>query len=232
MKDNRFIDLLNLYIDRQITAEETAELEAEIQQSPQRQAVYRQYCQIHAASKLVYESFRAGAAEQPAVPSGRPATIELFENRRRRVAGWTYAVSGLAAAACVAFAFVRYQHANITDTQALLAKPQPVAVAAVPARAVEAPAKPAVAVAQATPSPVSLRSAETPANYSAMLAALREQDAERTLASERWQSARAQSLFDDHLFDAKAPAVAEPDQRTLRRQTAQQVEMTVFQFQR
>ncbi len=234
MKDNRFIDLLNLYIDRQITAEETAELEAEIQSSPQRQAVYRQYCQIHSATKLVYESFRAGAAEQPAVPSGRPATIELFENRRRRVAGWTYAIGGLAAAACVAFAFVRSNHTNLApDTQAMLAKPQPVAVAAVPAapvKAVEAPAKAPVAVAQA-PNLVSLRNADAPANYSAMLAALREQDEERALANERWQAARAQSLFDDHLFDAKAPAT-EPEVRTLRRQTAGQVEMTVFQFQR
>ncbi|MES1168082.1 MAG: hypothetical protein ABUL61_02815, partial [Oleiharenicola lentus] len=152
MKDNRFIDLLNLYIDRQITAEETAELEAEIQSSPQRQAVYRQYCQIHAATKLVYESFRAGATEQPVVPSGRPATVELFENRRR-VARWTYVAGGLAAAACVAFAFVRYNHTNLNaDTQALLAKSQPVAVAAVPVapvKAPEAPAKAAVAVAQA-----------------------------------------------------------------------------------
>ena len=63
MKDHRFIELLNLYIDRQITVDETAELEAEIQGSPQRQAVYRQYCQIHAATKVVYESFRAGADE-------------------------------------------------------------------------------------------------------------------------------------------------------------------------
>ena len=43
MKDNRFIELLNLYIDRQITVAETTELEAEIQQNPKRQAVYRQH---------------------------------------------------------------------------------------------------------------------------------------------------------------------------------------------
>jgi len=232
MKDNRFIDLLNLYIDRQITAEETAELEAEIQRSPQRQAVYRQYCQIHSATKLVYDSFRAGAADQPAIPSGRSASIELFENRRRRVAGWTYTLGGLAAA-CVAFAFVRYQHAAITaDTPALLAQtPVVAAVPVAPTKPVEVSAKGA-AVAQTPPNLISLRNADTPANYSAMLAALREQDAERAVASERWQAARAQSLFDDHLFDAKASAAAEPEQRTLRRQTAQQVEMTVFQFQR
>ena len=61
MKDNRFIELVNLYIDRQITAAETAELEAEMQSNPQRRAVYRQYCRLHSATKQVYHSFRADA---------------------------------------------------------------------------------------------------------------------------------------------------------------------------
>lgn len=224
MKDSRFIDLLNQYIDRQITAEETAELEAEIQQNPKRQAVYRQYCQIHSATKLVYESFRAGAAEQPATPSGRPATIELFESRRRR-SSWAYYAGGLAAAACLALVLVR------SNPPAPVSSPTPVvAVKAQPVPAVAAP----VTVAQAKPAPVaetkpglvSLRNA-TP-DYSAMLAALREQD-EAAASSERWQSTRAKSLFEDNMFEAKPSQVTEPEQRTLRRQTA---EFTAFQFQR
>lgn len=231
MKDNRFIELLNLYIDRQITAEETAELEAEIQGSPQRQAVYRQYCQIHAATKVVYESFRAGA-EPAAAPSGRPATVELFENRRR--ANWVHYVGGFAAAAAVAgLFFVRY-HANSGLETPLAAVPvQTVAVApveAAPAKAVAAPV--AAATVPAKTNLISLRNTSTTPDYSAMLVALREQDEERALA-ERWQTARAQSLFDDNLFDAKHTLpVSEPDQRLLRRQTGQQVEMTIFQFQR
>ena len=74
MKENRFIELLNLYIDRQITATETAELEAELQSNPKRQAVYRQYCQIHTATKQVYASFRASSSVSlDPSKSGRPA---------------------------------------------------------------------------------------------------------------------------------------------------------------
>ncbi len=224
MKDNRFIDLLNLYIDRQITAEETAELEAEIQQNPKRQAVYRQYCQIHSATKLVYESFRAGAADQIASPTGRPATIELFESRRRR-SSWAYYAGGLAAAACLALVVVR------SNLMAPAAVPAPVVTAKVqPAPMVATPVAVAVTKAPVAPAaeakPVSLRNANP--DYSAMLAALREQD-EAAAANDRWQSMRAKSLFEDNMFDAKPVPVTEPEQRTLRRQTA---EFAAFQFQR
>jgi len=233
MKDHRFIELLNLYIDRQITAEETAELEAEIQSSPQRQAVYRQYCQIHSATKVVYESFRAGAAEPVATTAGRPATVELFEPRRRT--NWVHYVGGFAAAAAVAGLFFVRHSANTGLETPVFAPVQTVAVASVqqpaPAQAVSAPT--AVPAAPAATNLISLRNTSTAPDYSAMLVALREQDEERAQA-ERWQSTRTQSLFDDNLFDAKhtLPA-AESDQRLLRRQTnGQQVEMTIFQFQR
>lgn len=228
MKDNRFIDLLNLYIDRQITAAETAELEAEIQNNPKRQAVYKQYCQIHSATKLVYESFRAGAAEQPSAPVTGQATIELFESRRRRT-NWGYYAGGLAAAACLALVFIRNQPSAPAAAPVELAttRVQPAVVATVtpaPAAvaAVEAPAR----AAEAKPGLINLRNGATP-DYSAMLAALREQD-EAMAASERWQSARPRSLFDDNMFEAKVIPVTAPDQRTLRRQT----EVTAFQFQR
>ena len=207
MKDNRFIELLNLYIDRQITTEETAELEAEIQGDPRRQAVYRQYCQIHSATKLVYESFRVSATEPDAAHSGRPATVELFETRRRRTS-WVHYVGGFAAAAaCVGLFIVRY---NATP---------------VPVDAVQA--KPAVA------QPISLRSNSAAPDYSAMLAALREQDEERTMASQRGQAMRSQSLFDDNLFEAKrqqAESESRPAQN--RANSSQQAEFTAFQFQR
>jgi anti-sigma factor RsiW len=232
MKDNRFIELLNLYIDRQITAEETAELEAEIQGSPQRQAVYRQYCQIHAATKVVYESFRAGAAEPAADPSGRPATLESFGARRRT--NWVHYVGGFAAAAAVAgLFFVRYSASSGVDTPVIATSVATVAVAPVQAAPAQVTtAVPAVApAAAATTNLISLRNTSAAPDYSAMLVALREPDEERALA-DRWQTARAQSLFDDNLFDAKhALPVAEPEQRLLRRPNGQ-VEMTVFQFQR
>lgn len=234
MKDNRFIELLNLYIDRQITAEETAELEAEIQQNPKRQAVYRQYCQIHAATKLVYDSFRAGAAEQPAVPSGRPATVELFESRSRRTQRWAYYAGGLAAAACAAFVLMRHPAQPV---QLAATKAAPVTVAAAPVAAPVQPAvtqvTPSVPATTTAPNLISLRNTTATPDYSAMLVALREQDEERAHAGDRWQSGKVQSLFDDNLFDVKPAMVTPPEQRTLRRQTQQQqAEFTAFQFQR
>jgi hypothetical protein len=229
MKDHRFIELLNLYIDRQITAEETAELEAEIQSSPQRQAVYRQYCQIHSATKLVYQSFRASATDPVVTPSGRPATIEQFEQRRR--VSWVHYAGGFAAAAaCAALLFVRH---NATPTvEAPVASLQTVAVAPAPTAAIT----PAVASATAVVMPaapknlISLRNTSPSPDYSAMLVALREQDEERVLA-ERWQTTRSQSLFDDNLFDAKhtLPASARPVES---RPQNSQAEFTAFQFQR
>jgi len=228
MKDHRFIELLNLYIDRQITAEETAELEAEIQASPQRQAVYRQYCQIHSATKLVYQSFRANAPETVEAPSGRPATIELFEQRRR--VGWVHYAGGFAAAAAAAaLLFVRYNAPSVPEVAVAPAPVQTVAAAPV-AKVQPAVASTVAAAATAPKNLITLRVASQSPDYSAMLVALREQDEERALA-ERLQTARNQSLFDDNLFDAKRALPSEARPVESRPQNSQ-AEFTAFQFQR
>jgi len=235
MKDSRFIELLNLYIDRQITAEETAELEVEIQRQPKRQAVYRQYCQIHSATKVVYESFRAVAAEQPALGAGQKGVVEQFAIRRRRPA-WTYYAGGVAAAACLTLVFVR-QGADTPAAAPMLADAgQPKAVVAA-----EAPITPvAVSVAKAQePGLVSLRNSVgvTP-DYTAMLIALREQDEERAFYNESLRVGRVQPLFNDDMFEAKRSLTAQ-EMRVFRSQPAatatssqQQSEFTAFQFQR
>jgi len=224
MKDHRFIELLNLYIDRQITVEETAELEAEIQGSPQRQAVYRQYCQIHAATKVVYESFRAGAEEHSTAPSGHPANIELFESRRR--VNWVNYAGGFAAAAAFAgLFFARYSPNTVQDISGTSAPVQTVAVA--PVQADQVPV--AIPEAPAAKNLISLRNTRPSSDYSAMLVALREQDEERGL-TERWQTTRSQSLFDDNLFDAARPLPAAETRPVQNR--GQASEFTAFQFQR
>lgn len=233
MKENRFIELLNLYIDRQITAAETAELEAEIQSNPKRQAVYSQYCRIHSATKLVYESFRAVAAEQqPAAPAGRPGVVELFETRRRR-RNWSYYAGGLAAAACLTLVFA---HLNSDQPAAsdVATQPQTAAVVAT------APAAP-VAVVAATPTEAAPTMAElskavitVPPDYAAMLTRMREQDEERAFHNERLQLTGMQPLFNDDLFEARR-ALSNPEQRVFRSEpatTAPQVEAAAFQFQR
>ncbi len=230
MKDSRFIELLNLYIDRQITAAETAELEAEIQRQPKRQAIYRQYCQIHTATKVVYESFRTVAAEQP-VPAGGPrGVVERFETRRRRTA-WAYYGGGAAVAACLALVFLRPgQENSAASGSPVLAAVTPPAIAVN-----ENPVAPAESASRAEPGLVSLRnSATTNPDYAAMLTALREQDEERAFYTERLHIDRIQPLFNDDMFDSKRALTAQ-EARIFRSQPTptsaqQQAESAAFQF--
>jgi hypothetical protein len=230
MKDNRFIELLNLYIDRQITAAETAELEAEMQASPRRRAIYRQYCQLHSATKQVYQSFRTDAVEQQAgAPGGRVVTADFS---RRTKSNWIHYAGGLAAAACLAVVFVRYNSGSVPKNGHLAAiEATPVVQVAALAPAPAAP----VAIAVATPAPalVSLQhNLSVEPDYAAMLVALRQEE-QRAFASGAIQSSRLPSLFDDGVFEANKYSPAN-NQRVFRSKQApaQQAEFTAFQFQR
>jgi hypothetical protein len=230
MKENRFIELLNLYIDRQITAAETAELEAELQGNPKRQAVYRQYCQIHTATKQVYASFRASSVESPVSEPGQAGVIELFESRRRRTS-WVHYVGGAAAAACLAVVFFRLNPAAQVEAPQFAAQPQPAVVAPVQVAA----AAPVAVKTEPVPAMISLRdtTALSP-DYMATLAALREQDEERAFSNERLHIGRVQPLFDDNLFEP-ARMISSQEQRIFRSfkpASAQQTEAAAFQFQR
>lgn len=229
MKDHRFIELVNLYIDRQISAEETAELEAEIQASPQRRAVYRQYCQLHSATKQVYESFRTNAEPQTHVPAGRVISGDFT---RRPRSNWIHYAGGLTAAACLALAFVRYNAGSSTATDDL-AKTAATPAVQVAAATPQVPVTLAPAAAAPVTTLASLKdnlSAEP--DYAAMLAALRREE-QRAFANGEIQSSRLPSLFDDGVFDARQFAPAN-NQRTFRgkQAPAQQAEFTAFQFQR
>lgn len=231
MKDNRFIELVNLYIDRQISAAETAELEAEIQASPQRRAVYRQYCQLHSATKQVYESFRTSAEPQAGAPAGRVVT-GAFARRPR--SNWIHYAGGLAAAVCLTVVLVRYnagsspatgdlaQTATTPAVQAVTGTP-PAPVAAEPRSVAGAPVATLVSLKDNL-------SAEP--DYAAMLAALRREE-QRAFASGEIQPSRLPSLFDDGVFEARQFVPAN-NQRTFRgkQAPAQQAEFTAFQFQR
>lgn len=229
MKENRFIELLNLYIDRQITAAETAELEAELQSNPKRQAVYRQYCQIHTATKQVYASFRANSADNPVNEPGQTGVIELFESRRRRT-NWIHYVGGTAAAACLAVVFFRFQSTATVEAPQVAVQPKPAVVAPVEVAAAPAPVK-----VEAAPAMISLRDTATLSpDYMAMLTVMREQDEERAFSNERLRIGRIQPLFDDNIFEP-ARLISTQEQRVFRSfqpASAQQTEAAAFQFQR
>jgi hypothetical protein len=226
MKDNRFIDLVNLYVDRQITAAETAELEAEIQSNPRHRAIYRQYCQMHHATTLVYESFRAGAPAQEAAAEG---TIARFERDRRT--HWGYYAGGLAAAACLALVFVQLNTRRTAEAD-LLAKTD-----SLPAVQVATTAPRATVAAPATVEPkaglVSLRNnVVTEQDYVALLTTLRQEEA-RAFANGQLQPGQLPSLFDDGVFESRQ-VMPLNNQRVYRSRQSptQQAEFTAFQFQR
>ena len=229
MKDNRFIELVNLYIDRQITGEEMETLEAEMQSNPRRRAIYRQYCKMNRATTMVYESFRTEGAEQPADMLRTDAKIARFENQpagRRK--HWTYYATGLAAA-CVAVAFAR-----VTFTRSVSAHQETVVATQ--------PAKTAVAVVAQAPAPVP--AIEQPKavpvvrantlvaeqDYAAMLAAMRKED-QRAFASGQIQPSRTTSLFEDGVFDSQNSDSARIF-RAKQSKSSQQAEFAAFQFQR
>lgn len=236
MKDSRFIELVNLYIDRQLSPDEAAEFEHEIRHNPRRRQLYLQYCRMHRATTLVYDSFRAHAGQQGGETARRPATIARLENRQRRRARWSYAAAGLAAAACFAFVVVRndvFSPADPAGSATTLAQAATAAPASTEAPAA-APAPVFVAANQAvtleTPDLVGLRNeflAE--GEYAALLAAARLQE-QRLLNPGQAAPLRA-SLFDDGVFESRPMLrTLNPNQPSRRARTAS--EFTAFQFQR
>ena len=113
MKDSKFIELLNLYVDHQISEADAALLEAEIQKKPERRKVYRQYCQMQKACVMLADNFRT---EAPAV-----GKTVAFAPIRRRFAPVAYAMGAVAAAACITLVMTnrtRPDSAVLASTQA------------------------------------------------------------------------------------------------------------------
>jgi len=229
MKDTRFVELVNLYIDRQISPAETAELELEIQSSPRHREIYLQYCRMHRATKLVYESFRAEGASEPAAPARPIASLARLEthHRQRRRALWAYAAGGLAAAACFTLVLSRIN----TETTAEFASATP------PSVETAVPAPQSVAAIHAAPGSTAASMQAQPAkaagiDYRAMVAALREEE-ERLMALPRAGSQpMTASLFDDGVFEPRSGSIDRTPQQTRPRHSRAQLEFTAFQFQR
>ena len=131
MNDTEFIELLNLYLDHEISAADAARLEAEVQANPQRRQVYHQYCRMQKACRMVAADFQSesdqllDAAEKKVVAFN--PTAAALEARRKRI-GTMYTIGTFAAvAACVAIVFVgqsRKASTAATATEQLAVVPQ------------------------------------------------------------------------------------------------------------
>ena len=93
MKDREFIELLNLYVDREISAEDALRLESEVVANPKRREVYDQNCRMQKACTML---------SQELVETSAPAdrTIVNFPSH----SGWTLGPTALGLAAALACA--------------------------------------------------------------------------------------------------------------------------------
>ncbi len=116
MNDREFIELLNLYVDREISPEDALRLEAEVGTHRERRKLYEQYCRMQKACSLL----SVGLAESGADNAGR--RVLAFPPARPWRAGPM--VAAFAAAACIiAVLGLRYRVASTpSDAPAVAAK--------------------------------------------------------------------------------------------------------------
>lgn len=104
MNDSEFIEYLNLYLDHEITAADAARLEAEVQRSPERRRIYRDYCRMQKACMVLAKDFNDEAASAAAQERG---PLEVEGARRFSWVTGVWGAAGLfAVAACVAIVFI------------------------------------------------------------------------------------------------------------------------------
>jgi hypothetical protein len=93
MNDKKFIELLNLYVDREVSAEDSLLLESEVAANPGRRKVYDQYCRMQKACSML-------SSEQIGQSADMNRRVVAFPSQ----SFWRSAplMATLAAAACVA----------------------------------------------------------------------------------------------------------------------------------
>ncbi len=232
MKDSEFIELLNLYLDHEISVADAKRLEAEVQSSPDRHRVYREYCQMQKACVVWAEQSAAAA-------SPTDAKVIPFESRRTSWGFGTYAAGVCAAAACVALALV-IQSGNGSAGTA----PKAIDPALIASVEIVAPIGSEDDVRSVVPSMLALSPRSTefqPVMVAHNLALARQQreagavattDARFDWMNRVQPTALQRSNAADLIFDIK-PA-QQPDVRAFRsrRSIDAQVEQAAFQFQR
>jgi anti-sigma factor RsiW len=99
MNEPEFIELLNLYVDHEITPEDAARLEREVTTNVARRRVYRQYCLMQKGCSSLVDEFQERTPDAFWAPRRSPT-----------LSGWSASlgVTGILAAACVAFFFVAH----------------------------------------------------------------------------------------------------------------------------
>lgn len=224
MKDTRFIELLNLYIDRQITPGDAALLEEEILRHRGRRDIYRQYCRMQRACMLLHDTFRVQAGDGNAAGEARSAAggvVEFAPRPRRWRPAWIYCAGGLAAAGAVAAALWMLPR---REESRLAADP-----AAAPASTAVASAPPAAAPVQAAgPGRVESFARQSLVVYAPSDLA----QGETVLIIEHQPQAVSFDSIEDFVFGRQPVAPGLSHAYRVRSKGDPQLENTAFQFQR
>jgi hypothetical protein len=137
MNKDRFLELVNLHLDHEISPQESAEMEASMRANPSLHRLYRDYVRLHQGTVALFEASREGA----------PATSQLARDLRRagqtgpkqsRPAAWWLPVGTFGTLAAAAFAVVVTQQSE--PRQPVSA---PLAKSAVPAQGTQPAQAPA-----------------------------------------------------------------------------------------
>ena len=97
MKDSEFIELLNLYLDHEISAVDADRIEREVRENPARRQIYQDYCRLQKACTLLAKDY---VEQSSASGSTEDRKLVAFQPRRSWGAG-VYLGGFAAAAACV-----------------------------------------------------------------------------------------------------------------------------------
>jgi hypothetical protein len=238
MKESKFIELLNLYIDRQIAPEEAAQLEEEILNSPRHRRIYQQYCRMHRACTLVLENLSTPADQGAGVEAAASRVVELTPHARRPV--WGYYAAGLAAAACVALVamqlFLRPERNSARGSYVTVPA---ASLASAPTGLVKTSGSVRM---DAMASPVSLRierlnarpmlvfsSGDLPGKTPLIVV---KSPAESTLPAAYTSPLTLRPSIEQFVFEESPAISGSPKIYRNRQQTDGQTEMTAFQFQR
>ena len=114
MKDRRFLELVNLYLDGEISESEMGELEREIRSSAGRMDQYRRYCRMQKACMMLAEQHRE------MVPGTQGKIVHLPEARRGWLLGqwWRGGIyAGTAALAATVILVIGMSGPSATDSQ-------------------------------------------------------------------------------------------------------------------
>ena len=118
MKDARFKELLNLYLDHALSDQEAVEFHAELRVDPKRRAMLRQYETMQGACTQVFARIEARAPSSAALCRALRRVEEQIENPRavRDAWGWpTWGITG-GLAACVALVVARMSQPTMVAT--------------------------------------------------------------------------------------------------------------------